>query len=51
MRCATFGLAAAKTNAIKARTRGLAPVRWSREWYVPDPGTVVDYGGGRTVEY
>ena len=42
--------AAAKTNAIKARTRGSAPLRWSREWYVPDPGTVVDYGNGRIVE-
>ena len=44
-------LPAAKTNAIKARKRGPAPLRWSREWYVPDPGTIVDYGGGRVVEY
>ena len=43
--------AAAKTNEKRSRTRQPTPLRWSREWYVPDLGTVVDLGGGRIVEY
>ena len=43
--------AAAKTNEKRAQTREPTPLRWSREWHVPDPGTVVDYGGGNVVTY
>jgi hypothetical protein len=42
---------AAKANENRARTRELPPLRWSREWFVPEPGTVVDYGDGRIVKY
>ena len=41
-----------KANASKAAKQERREVRrWSREWFVAEPGTIVDYGNGRTVEY
>ena len=42
---------AAKANENRARTSEPRPLRCSREWFIPEPGTVVDYGNGRIVEY
>ena len=35
--------------ALKRMRRDI--LLWSREWCVPDPGTIVDHGNGRMVEY
>ena len=39
--------AAAKTNEKRARSRESTLLRWSRQWFALEPGSVVDYGDGR----